>query len=151
MDSGLWGHTLSFSLVCCNCSKPLLGTTDLRKKPSEGAVRAKARRRGALCVEGSPVPCFLDRRSGPSVPTAVHLLGGELVVWKDLEGEWRVFLDKCPHRLAPLSVSKLDLISYSSCWDVWSFCFCDCTAKLGHHFEVWGSLTSSTSAMARLV
>lgn len=41
----------------------------------------------------------------PSVPTPFQLLGRELVVWKDNQGEWRVFVDKCPHRLAPLSVS----------------------------------------------
>lgn len=30
-----------------------------------------------------------------SVPTPFQLLGRELVVWKDSQGEWRVFLDKC--------------------------------------------------------
>lgn len=40
-----------------------------------------------------------------SRPIPFQLLGRELVVWQDKQGEWRVFLDKCPHRLAPLSVS----------------------------------------------
>jgi phenylpropionate dioxygenase-like ring-hydroxylating dioxygenase large terminal subunit len=49
-------------------------------------------------------PVSLIEDLDPSVPTAFQLLGRELVVWKDSEGEWRVFLDKCPHRLAPLSM-----------------------------------------------
>lgn len=50
-------------------------------------------------------PVSLIEDLDPSVPTPFQLLGRELVVWKDEQGEWRVFLDKCPHRLAPLSVS----------------------------------------------
>jgi hypothetical protein len=51
-------------------------------------------------------PVSLIEDLDPSVPTPFQLLGRELVVWKDAQGEWRVFLDKCPHRLAPLSVSS---------------------------------------------
>ena len=40
-------------------------------------------------------------------PTPFQLLGIEIVLWKDQEGEWKAFLDKCPHRLAPLSVNFL--------------------------------------------
>ncbi|XP_073394768.1 pheophorbide a oxygenase, chloroplastic isoform X2 [Physcomitrium patens] len=50
-------------------------------------------------------PVSLIEDLDPSVPTPFQLLGRELVVWKDPQGEWRVFLDKCPHRLAPLSCS----------------------------------------------
>jgi pheophorbide a oxygenase len=49
-------------------------------------------------------PVSLIEDLDPSVPTPFQLLGRELVVWKDQQGEWRVFEDKCPHRLAPLSV-----------------------------------------------
>ncbi len=49
-------------------------------------------------------PVSLIQDLEPSAPTSFQLLGRELVVWKDRQGEWRVFVDKCPHRLAPLSV-----------------------------------------------
>jgi phenylpropionate dioxygenase-like ring-hydroxylating dioxygenase large terminal subunit len=51
----------------------------------------------------------------PQRPTPVELLGMRLVVWKPggaggSEG-FRVFLDLCPHRLAPLSQGRLDRAS----------------------------------------
>ncbi len=43
---------------------------------------------------------YLDRRR----PFPITVLGYRLVVWWDaVEGAWRCFEDKCPHRLAPLS------------------------------------------------
>lgn len=40
----------------------------------------------------------------PNTPVSVMLLGIPLVIWKGSKDEkYRVFLDKCPHRLAPLS------------------------------------------------
>ena len=37
-------------------------------------------------------------------PTPVTLLGMRLVIWKPQNADsFRVFLDQCPHRLAPLS------------------------------------------------
>ncbi len=45
----------------------------------------------------------------PLKPTKVILLGISLVVWKPVNSEkYRVFLDRCPHRLAPLSEGKID-------------------------------------------
>jgi len=45
----------------------------------------------------------------PKQPTAVTLLGLRLVVWKPKSSkEFRVFLDQCPHRLAPLSEGRID-------------------------------------------
>ncbi|MBD2201919.1 Rieske 2Fe-2S domain-containing protein [Calothrix sp. FACHB-1219] len=42
-------------------------------------------------------------------PTAVTLLGLRLVIWKPKSSAtFRVFLDKCPHRLAPLSEGRID-------------------------------------------
>lgn len=34
---------------------------------------------------------------------AITVLGFDLVVWRDNEGQWRCFRDACPHRAAPLS------------------------------------------------
>jgi pheophorbide a oxygenase len=67
-------------------------------------------------------PVSLIEDLDPSVPTAFQLLGRELVVWKDSEGEWRVFLDKCPHRLAPLSEGRLDESGMLQCsYHGWAF------------------------------
>jgi len=45
----------------------------------------------------------------PKQPTAVTLLGLRLVIWKPTSSEtYRVFLDQCPHRLAPLSEGRVD-------------------------------------------
>lgn len=42
------------------------------------------------------------------VPYGFDLLGKRLVLWKDGQGEWRCFEDKCPHRLAPLSEGRIE-------------------------------------------
>ena len=45
----------------------------------------------------------------PKQPTAVTLLGLRLVIWKPKSSEtFQVFLDQCPHRLAPLSEGRID-------------------------------------------
>lgn len=45
----------------------------------------------------------------PKRPTAVTILGLHLVIWKPKFSEtFRVFLDQCPHRLAPLSEGRID-------------------------------------------
>ncbi|MBD2358091.1 Rieske 2Fe-2S domain-containing protein [Tolypothrix sp. FACHB-123] len=42
-------------------------------------------------------------------PTSVTLLGLRLVIWKPKSSQsFRVFLDQCPHRLAPLSEGRID-------------------------------------------
>ncbi len=45
----------------------------------------------------------------PKKPTAVTLLGMRLVIWQHQSNEnYQVFLDQCPHRLAPLSEGLID-------------------------------------------
>lgn len=45
----------------------------------------------------------------PNQPTPVTVLGMRLVIWKPkFSDEYRVFLDQCPHRLAPLSEGRID-------------------------------------------
>ena len=47
---------------------------------------------------------YLDK----SKPTPFTLLATDLVIWWDSTGScWRVFEDKCPHRLAPLSEGRI--------------------------------------------
>ncbi len=45
----------------------------------------------------------------PQKPTTATLLGIPLVIWKSPSSlAYQVFLDRCPHRLAPLSEGKID-------------------------------------------
>lgn len=41
-------------------------------------------------------------------PWPVTVLGTELVVWRDGEGQWRVFDDACPHRKVALSEGRVE-------------------------------------------
>ena len=45
----------------------------------------------------------------PQKPKSITLLGKRLVIWKPSNSEtYRVFLDQCPHRLAPLSEGRIE-------------------------------------------
>ena len=45
----------------------------------------------------------------PHKPKPMTLLGKRLVIWKPTQSEtYRVFLDQCPHRLAPLSEGRIE-------------------------------------------
>jgi phenylpropionate dioxygenase-like ring-hydroxylating dioxygenase large terminal subunit len=45
----------------------------------------------------------------PKSPTPVTILGIRLVIWKPKSSDtYQVFLDQCPHRLAPLSEGRVD-------------------------------------------
>ena len=82
--------------------EPSVGMAEaLRAEPEE----EKSSQEEAFVWKDHWYPVSLIEDLDPSVPTPFQLLGRELVIWKDPQGEWRVFLDKCPHRLAPLSVS----------------------------------------------
>ena len=49
--------------------------------------------------------CDLDKRR----PHAKKVIGLDVVVWWDRNEEtWKVFDDRCPHRLAPLSDGRID-------------------------------------------
>ena len=64
-------------------------------------------------------PVSLVEDLDPHLPTPFQLLGRDLVIWKDRNsGQWSAFDDKCPHRLAPLSVRfrfPLLLLLFSLC------------------------------------
>ncbi len=62
-------------------------------------------------------PMALIRDLDSAVPTKVTLLGRDLVLWKEgaaaaaASGSppaWRCFIDRCPHRMAPLSEGRVD-------------------------------------------
>lgn len=53
-------------------------------------------------------PLFPLEDLNPQRPTPVMLLGMRLVIWKPLASEhYCVFIDECPHRLAPLSEGRI--------------------------------------------
>ncbi len=56
-------------------------------------------------------PVALTRDLDSAVPSKVTLLGRDLVLWKEgaaAGGAWQCFVDRCPHRLAPLSEGRID-------------------------------------------
>lgn len=59
----------------------------------------------------------------PTRPTAVELLGRRYVVWKPRGESFRVFLDLCPHRLAPLSEGRMDPASGQLMCSYHGWCF----------------------------
>ncbi|HEY9737821.1 MAG TPA: Rieske 2Fe-2S domain-containing protein [Trichocoleus sp.] len=61
----------------------------------------------------------LDQQS----PTRFTLLERDIVIWWDPKGEtWRVFEDKCPHRLAPLSEGRINEEGLLECpYHGWAF------------------------------
>ncbi|MGB5972994.1 MAG: Rieske 2Fe-2S domain-containing protein, partial [Nodosilinea sp.] len=56
-------------------------------------------------------------------PTRFTLLEQGIVIWWDLKGDtWRVFEDKCPHRLAPLSEGRVNEEGLLECpYHGWAF------------------------------
>ncbi|MEB3300972.1 MAG: Rieske 2Fe-2S domain-containing protein [Cyanobacteriota bacterium] len=59
----------------------------------------------------------------PALPTAVELLGRRYVIWRPAGEGFRVFLDLCPHRLAPLSEGRLDPASGQLMCSYHGWCF----------------------------
>ena len=54
-------------------------------------------------------PVALLEDLDPAVPKAITILGKRLVVWKPRhKTTYSIFLDQCPHRLAPLSEGRID-------------------------------------------
>ncbi|KAK9901697.1 hypothetical protein WJX75_008839 [Coccomyxa subellipsoidea] len=54
-------------------------------------------------------PLAIAQELDPGIPHPVQLLGKSLVLWRPGgEKTWRVFEDRCPHRLAPLSEGRID-------------------------------------------
>jgi phenylpropionate dioxygenase-like ring-hydroxylating dioxygenase large terminal subunit len=58
-----------------------------------------------------------------ALPTRFTLLDRGIVIWWDPKGEcWRVFEDKCPHRLAPLSEGRVNEAGRLECpYHGWAF------------------------------
>jgi phenylpropionate dioxygenase-like ring-hydroxylating dioxygenase large terminal subunit len=58
-----------------------------------------------------------------SKPTPLTVLGKDIVIWWDRQVKsWRIFVDQCPHRLAPLSEGRINNDGLLECpYHGWSF------------------------------
>ncbi|MBH8555106.1 Rieske 2Fe-2S domain-containing protein [Nostocaceae cyanobacterium CENA357] len=58
-----------------------------------------------------------------SKPTPLTVLGKDIVIWWDRQAKsWKIFLDQCPHRLAPLSEGRINNDGLLECpYHGWSF------------------------------
>lgn len=68
-------------------------------------------------------PLYYVEDLDKSKPTPFTLLGRDLVIWWDeATSSWRVFEDKCPHRLAPLSEGRITSDGLLECpYHGWTF------------------------------
>ena len=90
-----WSHTVSVTRSPCTGSR-----TGTRSSPSAFWTTASppSKRRGCC----NHVPLCKSKDTGRLTPTTLQLLGMDLVIWPDQQGEWRAAKDQCPHRWAPL-------------------------------------------------
>ena len=58
----------------------------------------------------------------PHQPTTATVLGIPLVIWTEDSSTYQIFLDRCPHRLAPLSEGRIDANGNLMCsYHGWEF------------------------------
>ena len=88
-------------------SNPLIGITPDRVPMVEAAARGEMGD-GKFNWEKQWYPVAVIDLLDESKPHPTQLLGVDVVVWKDGDGKWNVFEDKCPHRLAPLSEGRIE-------------------------------------------
>lgn len=98
-----------------------LGDTE-RKEQDVSSTSEQERKSEKFSWKDHWYPVSLVEDLDPGMPTPFQLLGRELVLWKDKEGTWRAFDNKCPHRLAPLSEGRIDEEGWLQCsYHGWSF------------------------------
>uniref|UniRef100_A0A383VN49 Rieske domain-containing protein n=1 Tax=Tetradesmus obliquus TaxID=3088 RepID=A0A383VN49_TETOB len=67
-------------------------------------------------------PVHTLESADPARPHAVELLGRQLVLWRDGQGQWQCMEDACPHRLAPLSEGRIEADGTLQCsYHGWRF------------------------------
>ncbi|KAL2612170.1 hypothetical protein R1flu_023862 [Riccia fluitans] len=92
------------------------------KDPKGEEAAVKEDDRGSFSWKDNWYPVSLVEDLDPELPSPFQVLGREIVVWRDREGTWRSFVDKCPHRLAPLSEGRIDENGWLQCsYHGWSF------------------------------
>ena len=85
-------------------------SSTLKKKTSKNSTTQQQRQQS----HGAPFdwlahwyPVALESALPKDRPTAVKLLGRDLVLWHD-GASWRCFEDRCPHRAVPLSEGRVE-------------------------------------------
>ena len=68
-------------------------------------------------------PLFFVKDLDRTKPTSFTLLDRDLVIWWEQKNQtWRVFADRCPHRLAPLSEGRINQEGWLECpYHGWAF------------------------------
>ena len=87
---------------------PLIGITPDRVPMVEAAARGETPDAGSFNWTKQWYPVAVIDLLDPKKPHPTQLLGVDIIVWKDGDGKWSVFEDKCPHRLAPLSEGRVE-------------------------------------------
>jgi len=88
---------------------PVAGPADIPELPTDDNYRSKDddayQQMGAWVPVGS-ISCLegLD-------PIKLILMGRQFVVWKSAPSTWSVLTDTCPHRMAPLSLGRIDPVT----------------------------------------
>ena len=67
------------------------------------------------------VPIASAIELNPQKPNAIKTLGREYVCWHSEQDGWRVFDDRCPHRLAPLSEGRIEQGRLQCGYHGWEF------------------------------
>lgn len=108
-SSATGGTTISDQELATDAStaNPLIGITPDRVPMVEAAARGEFGD-GKFNWEKQWYPVAVIDLLDESKPHPTQLLGVDVVVWKDGNGKWNVFEDKCPHRLAPLSEGRIE-------------------------------------------
>lgn len=87
-----------------------LGTLEI-KEQEEGSAASSDDITGSFSWRDHWYPVSLIEDLDPRRPTPFQLLNREIVLWNDPKtGDWVAFDDRCPHRLAPLSVLPSPLL-----------------------------------------
>ena len=104
------GSTIAADELAADAStaNPLIGITPDRVPMVEAAARGETPDAGTFNWTKQWYPVAVIDLLDTSKPHPTQLLGVDLVVWKDGDGKWSVFEDKCPHRLAPLSEGRVE-------------------------------------------
>eukprot|EP00903_Cladosiphon_okamuranus_P017658 g16261.t1 len=67
-------------------------------------------------------PVLSEVDTDPERAHAVKLLGKDLVVWRNSDGRWAAFDDRCPHRAAPLTAGRVEKDGSLLCtYHAWRF------------------------------
>ena len=104
------GSTITSDELASDASaaNPLIGITPDRVPMVEAAARGDTPGAGTFNWTKQWYPVAVIDLLDTTKPHPTQLLGVDVVVWKNGEGKWSVFEDKCPHRLAPLSEGRVE-------------------------------------------